>query len=93
MVMLLSKLLFLLFSCAILLVSCSLYGQNVAVSDTFTDGTGSAFRSAYLHFQLNNCGANFPNYHKQASEMGFLSLVPARWEEIVARWSTITAAE
>jgi hypothetical protein len=27
---------------------------------TLTDGTGTVYRTAYSHFQLNNCGANIP---------------------------------
>jgi len=38
----------------------NVYAQNVTVSHTLTDGTGTAFRTAYLHFALNNCGSNFP---------------------------------
>jgi hypothetical protein len=29
-------------------------------SPTLTDGTGTVYRTAYLHFQLVNCGANIP---------------------------------
>jgi hypothetical protein len=35
------------------------FGQ-VAVTATLTDGTGTISRTAYLHFQLQNCGANIP---------------------------------
>jgi hypothetical protein len=30
------------------------------VSANLTDGTGATYRTAYLHFQLLNCGDNFP---------------------------------
>lgn len=33
---------------------------QVTVNATLTDGTGTVYRTAYLHFQLQNCGANFP---------------------------------
>jgi hypothetical protein len=33
---------------------------QVTVSANLTDGTGATFRTAYLHFQLLNCGDNFP---------------------------------
>ena len=29
---------------------------QVTVTDTLTDGTGTTYKTAYLHFQLNNCG-------------------------------------
>jgi hypothetical protein len=32
----------------------------VTVSANLTDGTGATYRTAYLHFQLLNCGDNFP---------------------------------
>jgi hypothetical protein len=33
---------------------------QVTVSANLTDGTGATYRTAYLHFQLLNCGDNFP---------------------------------
>jgi hypothetical protein len=33
---------------------------QVTVSANLTDGTGATCRTAYLHFQLLNCGDNFP---------------------------------
>src|SRR4051812_15261085 len=33
---------------------------SVSVSGKLTDGTGAVSRTAFLRFQLENCGANFP---------------------------------
>ena len=34
--------------------------NKVTVTATLTDGTGTTYRTGYLHFQLVNCGANIP---------------------------------
>lgn len=34
--------------------------SQVTVTASLTDGTGTVYRTAYLHFQLQNCGANPP---------------------------------
>jgi hypothetical protein len=44
----------------VLLCSLSAWCQYANVSATLTDGSGSFARSAYVHFSLRNCGANFP---------------------------------
>ena len=41
------------------LLALNLHSQ-VTVSASLTDGTGALYRTAYLHFQLLNCGDNFP---------------------------------
>jgi hypothetical protein len=33
---------------------------EVSITATLTDGTGTIYRTAYLHFQLVNCGQNIP---------------------------------
>jgi hypothetical protein len=45
---------------AVMLCSLSAWCQYANVSATLTDGSGSFARSAYVHFSLRNCGANFP---------------------------------
>ena len=35
--------------------------SEVCVTATLTDGTGTTYKTGYLHFQLQNCGANIPN--------------------------------
>jgi hypothetical protein len=40
--------------------SLSAWCQYATVNATLTDGSGSFAPSAYLHFSLRNCGANFP---------------------------------
>lgn len=43
------------------ILSLSAQAQITAnVSAKLTDGTGSVFRQGFLHFQLQNCGSNFP---------------------------------
>ena len=50
------------FVTAILLTLCSsAYSQIVSVNANLLDGTGATYRTGYLHFQLENCGANVPN--------------------------------
>jgi hypothetical protein len=45
----------------LLLVSSFLSAQTAAqVKAKLTDGTGSVYRQGFLHFELHNCGANFP---------------------------------
>lgn len=39
--------------------------SQVTVSANLTDGTGATYRTAYLHFQLLNCGDNFPTVPSQ----------------------------
>lgn len=34
--------------------------SQVTVTPTLSDGTGTVYRTAFLHFQLVNCGANIP---------------------------------
>ena len=33
---------------------------QVSITANLDDGTGSIYRTAHLHFQLQNCGANIP---------------------------------
>jgi hypothetical protein len=34
---------------------------QVSIIAQLLDGTGTAYKTGYLHFQLQNCGANIPN--------------------------------
>jgi hypothetical protein len=34
--------------------------QYIPVYAKLTDGTGNVSKTAYLHFELQNCGSNFP---------------------------------
>jgi hypothetical protein len=43
-----------------LLVSAPLSAQYIPVHAKLTDGTGNVSKTAYLHFELQGCGANFP---------------------------------
>jgi hypothetical protein len=45
--------------CFFFALALNLHSQ-VTVSANLTDGTGATYRTAYLHFQLLNCGDNFP---------------------------------
>lgn len=45
--------------CLFFALALNLHSQ-VTVSASLTDGTGALYRTAYLHFQLLNCGDNFP---------------------------------
>ena len=45
--------------CLFLTLALNLHSQ-VTVSANLTDATGATYRTAYLHFQLLNCGDNFP---------------------------------
>jgi hypothetical protein len=45
--------------CLFFALALNLHSQ-VTVSANLTDGTGATYRTAYLHFQLLNCGDNFP---------------------------------
>ncbi len=48
------------FFALLFLLSSSALAQTVAVSATLTDGQGNPVPGAYLHFELYNCGTNFP---------------------------------
>ena len=52
--------------CFFFAFSLNLHSQ-VTVFANLTDGTGAAYRTAYLHFQLLNCGDNFPAVPSQPS--------------------------
>ena len=40
--------------------------SQVSVIANLLDGTGSTYKTGYLHFQLENCGANVPNTSSSA---------------------------
>src|SRR6266568_4618682 len=50
--------------CAVLLAACGIrlfaQGPGIVVTATLVDGQGNVQTSAYLHFQLWNCGTNVP---------------------------------
>ena len=52
--------------CLLFALALNLHSQ-VTVSANLTDGTGATYRTAYLHFQLLNCGDNFPAVPSQPS--------------------------
>jgi hypothetical protein len=43
-----------------LLMLSALSLAQVSIAANLDDGTGSIYRTAHLHFQLQNCGANIP---------------------------------
>jgi hypothetical protein len=44
----------------LLLFSAVACAQYIPVYAKLTDGTGNVSKTAYLHFELQNCGSNFP---------------------------------
>jgi hypothetical protein len=49
----------------LILVFCSIFTQASTFTATLKNGTGTTLTTAYLHFELWNCGTNFPTISGQ----------------------------
>jgi hypothetical protein len=49
--------------------TCNAASSYIPVYAKLTDGTGNVSKTAYLHFELQNCGSNFPTPNGVANSM------------------------